>query len=213
MASKYVIYMHKNKINGMVYIGQTCQVPPSKRWNNGYGYFRNKKFFHAIVKYGWDNFDHIILESNLTLEEANYYEDYYINYFHSCERDKGYNLQYGGNNKKPSEETIEKLKKSHLGHKPTEEQKKKNSLSNFGKHNRLHTQEEKDKISKKKQKKIMCLNTNQIFNSIEEAANWCGLKGWGHIADVCNGKRKTSGKHPQTNEPLKWKFVKEDESV
>jgi len=209
MASKYVIYLHKNKINGMVYIGQTSQIPPSKRWDNGYGYRRNKKFFSAIQKYGWNNFEHIILKENLTLDEANYYEQFYISQYQSNKREKGYNLTSGGKNYKPSEETIEKLKQSHLGYKHTEEQKKKNSLNNLGKHNRPHTDEEKKKMSEIKKKKVICLNTGQIFNSIEEAAKWCNLKGWGHISDVCKNKRKSSGKHPVTKEPLKWAFWEE----
>lgn len=211
MASKYVIYLHRNKINNMVYIGQTNQNPPSRRWNNGNGYRHNQKFFFAIQKYGWDNFEHIILKDNLTLDEANYYEQFYISQYQSDIREKGYNLTSGGKNYTPSEETIEKLRQSHLGYKPTEEQKRKNSLSNIGKHNRLHTKEEKKKISEAKKKKVICLNTGQVFNSIEEAANWCNLKGWGHISEVCKKKRQSSGKHPVTNEPLKWAFWEEGE--
>ena len=53
MKSKYIIYMHKNKINNMVYIGQTCQNPPSRRWGaNGGGYINSDKFYKAIQKYG-----------------------------------------------------------------------------------------------------------------------------------------------------------------
>lgn len=33
----FCIYLHKNKYNGKVYVGQTCQKP-EKRWNYGYGY-------------------------------------------------------------------------------------------------------------------------------------------------------------------------------
>ena len=50
------IYMHKNKINGKVYIGQTIQDDPNKRWKNGHNYKTCTFFAHAIKKYGWNNF-------------------------------------------------------------------------------------------------------------------------------------------------------------
>ena len=68
--NNYTIYIHKNKINNKVYIGQTSQNP-KKRWDNGRGYQSSPKFYNAILKYGWDNFEHIILYTNLTLEQAN----------------------------------------------------------------------------------------------------------------------------------------------
>lgn len=210
MASKleYIVYSHKNKINGKIYVGQTSQ-PLDKRWQNGFGYKRSPKFFEAIKKYGWDNFEHTILKSHLTLDEANYWEAYYINYYNTV--NNGYNLTYGGNNAPVSEETKQKLRESHLGYKPTELSKQKCSLNNKGKHFRLHTEEEKQKMSEKKKKKVICLNTGVIFNSITEAEQWCGLKPLSNIGQVCRGKRISAGKHPITKEPLKWKFVEEDE--
>jgi len=53
--NNYTIYIHKNKINGKVYIGQTGQ-DPKKRWDNGNGYKTCSRFWNAIQKYGWDNF-------------------------------------------------------------------------------------------------------------------------------------------------------------
>lgn len=91
----YKIYMHKNKINGKIYIGQTKQNL-NKRFMNGDGYKKSPKFYKAIQKYGWDNFEHIILESNLTHDEANEKEIYYIEKYDSCNRDKGYNISFGG---------------------------------------------------------------------------------------------------------------------
>ena len=45
MASKlYCIYMHKNKVNNKVYIGQTCQSPERRWGKNGINYYRQKNF-------------------------------------------------------------------------------------------------------------------------------------------------------------------------
>ena len=101
----YTIYMHRNKINGKIYIGQTCQKP-SYRWKrNGKGYETCEIMWKAIQKYGWNNFEHIILKSNLTLEEANFYEKYYIKKFNSTNKQFGYNIRKGGKNTPLSEET------------------------------------------------------------------------------------------------------------
>ena len=70
----YTIYCHKNKINNMCYIGQTCRKYVKTRWNLGKGYWCSTKFYNAIKKYGWDNFEHIILYTNLTKEEASILE-------------------------------------------------------------------------------------------------------------------------------------------
>lgn len=114
-ATKYVIYMHKNKIDNKVYIGQTCKNPPSLRWANGRGYTHNAYFSAAIEKYGWENFEHIILEEVFSLEEANLAEQKWIAYYDSTNKEKGYNLSAGGksnNGFHHSEETKEKMKKA-----------------------------------------------------------------------------------------------------
>lgn len=75
----YCIYLHRNKINNKVYIGQTkFGDNPNKRWQNGNGYKENISFYYDIQKYGWNNFEHIILENNLTLDESNKLEKQYI---------------------------------------------------------------------------------------------------------------------------------------
>lgn len=56
-------------INGKVYVGQTCNL--SERWrNNGKNYFNSIKFYNAIKKYGWDNFTHEVVYSNLNKQAA-----------------------------------------------------------------------------------------------------------------------------------------------
>ena len=55
-------------------------------------------------------------------------------------------------------------------------------------------------------KQIVCVNTGDIYNSYKDAATWCGLRNTDGIRCCCEGKQKTSGLHPITNEPLEWMF-------
>jgi group I intron endonuclease len=89
---RYCIYLHRNRINGLVYVGQTCQKPED-RWRKGAGYKGNTFFFRDINNYGWDNFDHIILEENLTKEMADERESYYIKLYDSTNPLNGYNIR------------------------------------------------------------------------------------------------------------------------
>jgi predicted GIY-YIG superfamily endonuclease len=63
----YSVYIHINKSNNKKYIGITSQKP-EKRWGNGKNYKKNTYIRRAIDKYGWDNFEHIILKTNLSSE-------------------------------------------------------------------------------------------------------------------------------------------------
>ena len=98
------IYYHKNKINGYMYIGQSkCNSDYIKygRWGaNGQGYKANKYFWHAIKKYGWENFEHGFFEDNVNNELLNEKEKYYIALYHTYRQDpdykSGYNLTPGG---------------------------------------------------------------------------------------------------------------------
>lgn len=91
----YCVYIHTNKTNGKVYIGQTCQ-DINQRWRNGKGYVNNKLFYKAIQKYGWDNFEHKVIFTGLTKDEADKTEIELISFYASNNPDKGYNLTIGG---------------------------------------------------------------------------------------------------------------------
>ena len=94
---KWLIYKHTSP-TGKVYIGQTMQENPQKRWQSGNGYkSHNTIFYKAIQKYGWDNFSHEIIESNIqTQREANEKEIYWISFYDAFKN--GYNATLGGNN-------------------------------------------------------------------------------------------------------------------
>ncbi len=135
----YCIYIHTSP-SGKSYIGLTKRLKIRERQHqttNKCPAFRN-----AIDKYGWNNFIHEILEENLTLEEANIFEELYIAEYNTLSP-YGYNLKSGGLNNRYSEETCQKIREANIGTIRTEESKRKQSESNMGK---KHTQETIDKM-------------------------------------------------------------------
>lgn len=160
MIDNYLVYRHTSP-SGKSYIGQTNNL---KRRNYQHRVRNHCTYFHrAIKKYGWNNFTHDILKEGLTLEESNYWEQYYIKQYNTL-IPNGYNLTTGGLNCEHSKET--KLKRSlsrrnRIQPKHTEEAKQKISLSHMGmKHTELskkwmsivhtgfkHTEESKQKMS------------------------------------------------------------------
>lgn len=92
--AKFYVYMHINKPNNKKYIGITGRSCED-RWCNGKGY-SNQVFGKAIEKYGWENFDHEILEIVNTREKACELEKYYIQKYNSHLKEYGYNISLGG---------------------------------------------------------------------------------------------------------------------
>lgn len=136
----WIIYAHINTVNGKRYIGQTKQIPNS-RWRNGEGYKGSPYFYRAIQKYGWDNFEHQIIENNIsTQEEANLKEKYWINIFQSNNEKYGYNLGAGGYCH--PQQAVEKIKE--LWQQPD--------------------------FYEQYCKKVICTNNGIIYKSIHEAA-------------------------------------------
>ena len=87
------IYKHTNKINGKCYIGITSKKYAHMRWSKGKGY-KDQVFYNAIKKYGWDNFEHEILKTCKTENEALEIEAYYILKYDSI--NNGYNIALSG---------------------------------------------------------------------------------------------------------------------
>ena len=124
----YVVYCHTNKINGKKYFGITG-MKPERRWSNGYGYKTSRHFYFSIQKYGWDSFEHEIVESGLTKEQAAKMEQCLIEKHKTNQEEFGYNMSAGGESGaygvKQSAETIEKRCQKIRGRKTSEETKRK----------------------------------------------------------------------------------------
>lgn len=87
----YKVYAHINNFNQKAYIGITKRDLNTRWGKNGSGYKAQDKFYKAIQKYGWENFEHKVLASEIYAEEeALELETYYIEYYDSIEN--GYNI-------------------------------------------------------------------------------------------------------------------------
>jgi group I intron endonuclease len=217
--SCYSVYCFTNKINNKKYIGLTHNIKERYK-KHKYGSKRCPSFSLAIKKYGFNNFDFFILSENLTSNEAKLIERSFIKSLNSMSPN-GYNRTEGGDSSvKHTKETIEKIKEKNriyrlnnphpmLGKKHSEESKeliRKYALNrkdrpegelhwNFG---MKHTESTKEKMSLSQSlgkngfsKKVIDLNTNIIYQCIEEAKQVYNIS-HAFISMVCSGKRKSN---------------------
>lgn len=195
---QYYVYLHQNKINNKRYYGITSEDKPEKRWKKGY--YHNQHFQSAIDKYGWDNFEHIIIYKNLTKKEAELKEQELIAEFNTTNPNKGYNLTSGGG--------LGVFRHSEKSKKLMSEHTKGELNPMYGKH---HSNKTKEKISLALQnhpnisKKVLCVETGIIYNSTREAERQTGINHNGiNQAANPNGKQKTAGKYH-------WRYIGEQD--
>ncbi len=112
------IYIHKNKANGHVYIGQSTQLP-ERRFRKGAISFNSYKtcpaMYAALEKYGWDGFETEIIVWADSQEELNLLEESYINQYNSADGTHGYNTSWISEGRgKQSESTKEKIRQKQI---------------------------------------------------------------------------------------------------
>ena len=189
-----IIYKVENLIDGKIYIGLTTSKYGFKGRYHGegiqgmYKYYKNRKdrgfnynrhLYYAIEKYGFDNFK--ITERfdiAFSKEELDIKEKTYIALYKSTQEEYGYNLDLGGSRGKHSEITKKRIGESNKGRKLSQEQTEILRKSHLG-------------ISAEwNYKKIICLNTNETFNSLAEASEEYGIL-TSAICQACKGKHKS----------------------
>lgn len=159
MNRQYCVYKHTCP-NGKVYIGITKQGA-KRRWGNGHNYARQKLFYSAIKKYGWENIKHEILYNNINEKQAKEIEKKLIKEYKSFDSEYGYNLSLGGEGTSGYKASIETRKKLSLAHKGQTPYNKGVPMS----------EEQKMKIkATRKRKPVLCLETNTIYESILAAS-------------------------------------------
>jgi group I intron endonuclease len=90
-----IIYKITNLLGQKCYVGQTWQ-PMKDRFIQHACKNDSAKLFHAMKKYGKDNFTIECLTIVSTQALADYYEIYFISKYSSNNRDVGYNISNGG---------------------------------------------------------------------------------------------------------------------
>ena len=132
---KYWVYIHTCP-NGKKYVGITTRSEPERRWAKGKGYKHNEHFYRAILKYGWDNFEHEVFEVD-SAEEMYRKEVELISFYHSNDPEYGYNHSTGGeciaSGCKHSEESKKKVSEILKGRTFSEEAREKLRNASFHK--------------------------------------------------------------------------------
>lgn len=195
--NKFVVYIHKNKINNKVYVGITSKNP-ERRWGKyGTGYRSNVYFWNSIQKYGWDGFEHIIVAKNLSMNEATNIEKELISKYKSNLLEYGYNFTSGGEiNQEFSEESKRKMSEKakmriiteehrihlsesrkgvkpwNVGISPSEKTRKKIAESQLG---RKHTEESIEKMRDVAWKNTPVQIDGIIFRSMTECSKYLGF--------------------------------------
>lgn len=201
----YTVCMHTSKTTGKNYIGITCQTPWTKRFNgDGSGYRNCIHFWNAIKKYGWDDFEHIVLTTCETEKEAMKLERFYIKKYQSNNDEYGYNIKEGGEHQefppevrkhisdalkgKPngmlgkhhSEETKKRMSEAQKGRKMPKDRYDamcKRTREYFTEHSPAHTFTEEDHIRAREASRVRVriLETGKEFDSMSECAEYLGV--------------------------------------
>lgn len=172
-------------------------------------------FHNAIKKHGKENFIAEEICSAQNMDDLNYLEEYFIQYYNSL-RPSGYNIAFGGNNHK-------RVCSSMHGRTHSEETKKKMSESALGKPKSLETRqaisatkkgikpskETVEKIAKAKTgmkyttNEVICNETGERFMSVLEASRQTGIYRTKII-------RQLTGKVKKTKSPLTFRYINKE---
>lgn len=184
------IYKITNKHNGLSYIGQTIHTVESRWRSHCYKGSFCRKLSNAIQKHGPDSFEVETIDQAKTLEELNKKEEFWVKELNTL-HPHGYNLQTGGKNGIPTEETRQKMSRSQKGIKRPASRKQALKLAAAKK----GVKQAPETIAKRAascRKNIVDCTTGVVYNSIKEAAEALGLQRPNTSMNL-KGKNKSCG--------------------
>lgn len=164
------VYKHVSP-SGKIYVGMAKDI--RHRWRgNGNGYKGGTRIWDAIQKYGWENFQHEIVASDLTFQEACDMETELIRKYDTMSPDCGYNLTAGGRHGIHSPESNARLSAAQMGHPVSD---------------RVRAI-----LSEHHSNPLICLDTGETFDNAQDAANKLNLCRTS-ILKAANGRQDTCG--------------------
>ena len=199
----YIVYQHLNKVNNKSYIGITCQ-DPKRRWGyNGQKYVECPAFWNAIQKYGWDCFEHNILRTGLTHEEACVAERQLISELNTNNPEYGYNLSeggFGGDSEYMKEKWLDPKYKSTMKNKmkeawkDPEKRKRRSDAAKARWANPEFKEFAMERVRQTCKKAVRCIETGEVFDMMATVASKYKVHS-GDLSNACKYGWRCGGYH------------------
>ncbi len=200
LTERMVVYLAKNKVNGNCYVGSTKHALGTRKKDHFRMATRGVAgcpiFYKAIRKYGESAFEWVILDRASSVEELRDLETKRI-----AELRPKYNVAtkgWGGNGGKISEAGLRSISEFQKGKKwrlgTTHSAETRDRLRAWGLENSEHWEKYRHLGPTASSKKVVCLNTDKIYESASAAAKANGISK-SLVIEVClrNSRRKTAG--------------------
>jgi hypothetical protein len=107
---RFIIYLLVNRINGMLYVGQTCEEKVEDRMGRKGGKYSNSpRIYEALQTFGHENFFYHTLEYVSSITEATRMEQHYMDEFDTKNQEVGYNVKDASSNGKHHQSTRDQI--------------------------------------------------------------------------------------------------------
>ena len=206
-SNHYSVYLIICTRNNKMYAGYTGQKP-STRWKKGSAYSFNAALTADIKLYGWDMFITDVVAENVDEETARNFEYFLIRFYDLQNPSKGYNLDSGGffgaKDRTLTPEQIQHQRElAKASYNANDEYRRARAReATLGTH---RTDAEKKNLSQKLGKKVLCIETGEIYSSTREAQRQTGIP-HNSISRACSGTRCTAGK-------LHWEYLNDAKNI